>query len=565
MKTYGRLRWEEFHKDARWLIQAEPHILLRFKRIFEKIHKHDHGTLLLADTLENCRDLEWAIHRYPLEVKPEDLERLQGNASQHRDQILRLEQMIDPHYVPRKFEMALPAREYQARAAEILLQQGSLLILDDVGLGKTCTAICSFSDPRTLPALVVCYPFLQRQWRDEIQRFMPDLHVHIVKKGRPYELPKFMGRGPDVIIISYHKLSGWAETLGAYVRMVVFDECQELRRTESAKYSAAKHVAGNCKFTTGLSATPIFNYGVEMFNICDVVTPGKLGRREEFLREWCRRTIGDRVDDPAAFGSYLRESFTVLRRTRKEVGRELPDLVKVPYQIDIDRAPLQEIHDSAHQLASMILQNGPELFKGERLSASEQLSNMLRQATGVAKAPHAADFIRLLLESEEKIVVGAWHRSVWDVLYSRLKEFKVEWFTGTESGSAKETAKQNFVEGDSRLLFVSLRSGAGLDGLQKVCRTAVIAELDWSPAVLTQFIGRIYRDGQLDPVTAYLLLSDRGADPVMSEVLGLKREQLQGVLSQEQELVEQLESGAEHAKRLAEHYLHRQEFGRSGE
>lgn len=71
-------------------------------------------------------------------------------------------------------------------------------------------------------------------------------------------------------------------------------------------------------------------------------------------------------------------------------------------------------------------------------------------------------------------------------------------------------------------MIMSLRAGQGIDGLQKVCRTVVLGELDLSPAVHTQFCGRIFRDGQLDPVMAYFLLADYGADPVIADVLGIK-------------------------------------------
>jgi SNF2 family DNA or RNA helicase len=555
MKTYGKATWENLRDSARWAIEADPHIVLRIKRVFERISKGDHGVVYLDDTLENCRDLEWFEQRYPLEMSVEDRNRLAVNSSQHRDHILKLEQLIDPSYTPRAFDMAIPPRDYQARAAEIYLKQGDLMLVDELGLGKTCSAICSFRDARTLPAVVVCHPFLQRQWADEIKKFTPDITSHILKKTAPYELPKFFGRGPDVVISSYHKLHGWSHVLSKYAKSVIFDEAQELRRTDSGKYRAAKHLADAMKFRLGLTATPIYNMGVEMFNLCDVITPGKLGRRPEFEREWCDRYNNGKVKNPKAFGSYLRESFTMLRRTRSEVGRELPSLIRVPYQVSADKAALDEVKDAASELAKIILGQTLEQFKGERLQASEQLSNVLRQATGIAKAPHVADFVRLLLESEEKVVLCGWHRAVYDIWAARLKEFRPAWFTGSESGAKKEDEKKRFVEGDARVLFLSLRSGAGLDGLQYACRTIAIGELDWSPAVIEQNIGRVYRDGQPDPVTAYFLVSETGADPTMSEVLGLKREQLDGIRTPDHGLIEKLESGGEHAKRLAEHYM----------
>lgn len=134
-------------------------------------------------------------------------------------------------------------------------------------------------------------------------------------------------------------------------------------------------------------------------------------------------------------------------------------------------------------------------------------------------------------------------------------DFPPVMYTGTESAAAKEVSRKAFVEGDAKVLLMSLRAGAGLDGLQHACRTVVIAELDWSPAVHHQSIGRVHRDGQPDPVVAYFLVADHGADPIIVDVLGLKREQIDGVIDPNAELVERLEVDGDRIKRLAEAYL----------
>jgi SNF2 family DNA or RNA helicase len=553
MKTYGKV----WLAEPEWLIEAEPHILLRLKRVFERIHKGSHGTVKLRNTIENARDLDWFIERYPMAISDGDRRALRRGAKKHQDHILLMEQMIDPNYTPRKFELPIPPRDYQARAAEITLAQGFLLLADELGLGKTFEAILTFTDGKTLPATVVAYPHLQLQWAAEIKKFAPALDVHVIKTSKPYELPKFMGRGPDVIVVTYTKLSGWAEVLAKYCNGVIFDEIQELRRNESQKYMAAKHVAADCKVRLGLTATPIFNYGGEVFNIVDVLKPGVLGARDEFGREWCHKADGDRLHDPKAFGTYLRENFIMLRRTRADVGRELPPVVRIPHRIDADAKALDEVKDSAAELAKIIMAQTAESFKGERLNASEQLSNLLRQATGIAKAPYVAEFVNLLLESGEPVILAGWHRAVYEIWRSKLEKAgrKIAWYTGSESPVAKEAAKKAFVDGEADAMFLSLRSGAGLDGLQSRCKTVVFGELDWSPAVHEQLIGRLHRDGQDDNVMAYFLVSDEGADPVISEVLGLKREQLEGIRNPHQDIIEKLETGGDHAKKLAAHYL----------
>jgi len=336
--------------------------------------------------------------------------------------------------------------------------------------------------------------------------------------------------------------------------MIVWDEVQELRHQETAKYNAAKFLADKVPVKMGLSATPIYNYGQEIFNVTDCIAPGELGSRQEFLTEWCPDY--QCIKDPAAFGVYMRESGLMLRRTRADVGRELPALSIMTEEIETDDKALDSMEKGCDELARIILAKG-ENYKGQKMQAASEFDMRMRQATGIAKAPYVAAFVELLLEQGEQVVIYAWHREVYAILEKRLSRFNPVLYTGSESGSAKERAKLSFISGHSKVMLISLRSGAGLDGLQEKCKTVVFAELDWSPGVHEQNIGRVYRDGQKNPVFAYYLLSNAGSDPIVADVLGLKKQQIEGIKNPKGELVEQLSIDPHHIKKLAEAYLQR--------
>lgn len=570
MKTSGKVTYEP--KKRQWKIEAPPHIVMRLKRVFGKISNKSHASLTISDTEENARDIEWFLERYPMEVS--DLPRLRARAAAHRDRTNLVDALLSRRVAPPEFDLALPPREYQRIAAAMALASGGLLLGDDLGVGKTVSAICMLADPRTLPALIVAPTHLPKQWEREINRFAPKLRTHILKTAKPYDLTltgrsrgkqlALPGSVPDVIITSYSKIAGWAETLAPIIdgRGLVFDEVHELRNAGKpnedppAKYTAAQHLARSAGFRLGMSATPIFNYGDEFHAVVEILRPGTLGLKGEFVREWCGGSYGKnpKIADPAAFGSYLRESGIMLRRTRADVGRELPALTKVPHHVEANTAALDQVSDACAELARTILKQG-ESSRGEKLHASEELSNKLRQATGIAKAPFVAEFVRMLVETGEKVVVGLWHREVYAILMDRLADLKPVMYSGSESANQKEASKNAFVSGDAKVMLMSLRSGAGLDGLQAVCRTPVIGELDWAPAVHEQFIGRFHRDGQKDPVVAYFMISDAGADPIIVDVLGLKRGQLEGVRDPNAEIIENLEVDGDRIKKLAAGYL----------
>ncbi|MGH3993286.1 MAG: hypothetical protein ACRDSN_12605, partial [Pseudonocardiaceae bacterium] len=260
-------------------------------------------------------------------------------------------------------------------------------------------------------------------------------------------------------------------------------------------------------------------------NIMSILSPDCLGTRQEFLREWGAAEHNGKitVTDPAALGTYLREAGLMLRRTRTDVHRELPQPLRIRQPVDADPAALDHFSGDVIAMAHLVLDTAAD--QQQRWTAAGNLDWRLRHATGVAKAPYVAAFVHMLLESEQRLVLFGWHRAVYDIWRCHLTKHRPVLYTGTETPRHKQLAAEQFIQGDSRVLIMSLRAGAGLDGLQHAASMAVFGELDWSPGVHDQCIGRFARDGQDATVAAYFLVSDHGADPVMDEVLQLKRMQ----------------------------------------
>src|SRR3546814_5732414 len=69
---------------------------------------------------------------------------------------------------------------------------------------------------------------------------------------------------------------------------IFYDELQELRTGRSSmKGAAAAVLSQNTERRLGLTATPVYNYGIDIFNVMSFLSEGALGTREEFTREWC--------------------------------------------------------------------------------------------------------------------------------------------------------------------------------------------------------------------------------------------------------------------------------------
>ncbi len=557
--NYGSLDETPSH----WLVKATPDVMIRLKRIFPRAKGTRSGEIRLKKTPEIAMELKWVMSRWPLEGNTGELEALADEYRQRQEKIQRImggEGLAGTGLL----ELARAPRDYQQVAADLAITTKSLLLADELGLGKTMSGAMVLRDRSLLPALVVCPTHLPTQWVSELEKTLPMLRTHILTSGKPYiisEKREMKGRNPHVIITNYHKVPGWADHLAGNIRCVIFDEVQELRRAESQKYVSCARIADGCDVRIGLSGSPVYNYAGEIHNILSVLAPDALGTRGEFAREWGSGRWHDKlaVHDPAALGFHLRNAGLMLRRTRKEVGRELPEVTKIMHTVDSDPDVYERLMDGTIDLAQTILEGEKE----EAFKAAGQLDWKVRRATGVAKAPYVAEFTKLVLESEERVVLFGWHRDVYGILMAKLRRERPVLYTGSESPQAKQRAVERFLKpakdfDGARVLIMSLRAGLGLDGLQHACSVAIFGELDWSPAVLDQCLGRLHRDGQQDPVFGYYLVSNKGSDPVIADVLGVKRMQSEPLRDPDAELLEVADT-SERLKDLARRVLAQRE------
>lgn len=554
-RTYGAIELvadAAGSRHATWRIaEIEPHVAIRLKQIFPRINKTARPPFDLTGGPQLDADLNWFCQRYPMRMSTQAAARMAARTTLFELGQAELGAILSPAWQPPSTAGFRPGTEpygYQVQAAELARRTGRLLLMDEMGLGKTVSAIATVLAPDFLPALVVPQTHLPGQWAEKIAEFT-ELRCHIVKQTKPYELPP-----SDVVICPYSKLAGWidyAETAG--FKSVVFDEIQELRAgATTAKGAAAQAFARQAQLVLGLSGTPIYNYGEEIWRICDFLEEGSLGDWWDFVREWCKPGPGGKwvVRDPQALGTFLRESHLALRRTRTDVGHERKFANAIVHTIDTDAEVLE---DGAALMASLARQVIGGSFT-ERGQASRELDMMMRHATGVAKARHVAAFVRILLDAGQPVLLCGWHRDVYEIWQRELAAYRPLLYTGSESPARKERTKRAFIDGETDLMIMSLRSGAGLDGLQARARTIVFGELDWSPKVHEQCVARLDRPGQAHQVDAIYLVSDSGSDPAVIGVLGLKSSQSQGIVDPLSAPAEQ-NADATRIRQLAEKYL----------
>lgn len=544
-KTYGRVAFS----GGRWVLSdVPPYVAIKLKAIFPAIPKTRVGSFEFPHSPPICTDLEWFLDRYPMTISAPDAQMLiNGRFRFERDQN-EIASILSHDWKPSGRVALKPGKKLypnQEKAVELVDRLKRLLLMDDLGLGKTVTALGVLLKTNALPAAIIVQAHLPSQWVEEFIKPFTNLTVHVIQGRQPYTLPP-----ADIYLFRYTNIAGWVDIAATGLfRAVICDEMQELRHgTDTEKGKAAEVFFRMAEIRMGLTATPVFNYASEIFKIMNLIEPGCLGDWWEFVREWCvSKGTKWLVRDPDALGTYLRDMNLTLRRERG--GRPVNS---ISVEVDYDEKVERDAADLTRTLAQKVLSGS----FAERGQASRELDMFARMITGVAKAKSVAAYVRMLLKAGGgPIILAGWHRDVYAIWAEELAEFSPVFYTGTESTRQKDRAKAAFISGKTDLLVISLRSGAGLDGLQHRCSTVVVGELDWSPKVHEQLIGRVDRPGQpAEQVTAIYLYTNSGSDPVMIELAGIKASQGRGITDPMKGAVEVF-SDESRIRLLAERYL----------
>ena len=432
---YGTLSYNRRSKC--WTIKGEPCVTEMAKRLFPGSERK-RGEARFTANRRIIGEVNWLMLRYPLEIAARDRALWERSLEQAREHAIRREQALrlPARCAPPEGSFAGELREFQKEGLSFLMTNERTLLADEMGLGKTVQALACLAATGDLPALLVVPPHLMRNWEAETTRFLRvggrRPRICVIRGLKPYALPE-----ADIYIIHYLLLRGWKKTLPEMgFKCVIFDEMQELRHAGTEKYSAASLVAEKCERVIGLSGTPIYNRGAEIWNVMNILDFHCLGDWESFTREWCDGYGNHIVRDPGLLGAHLRREGLILRRTKQEVLAELPPKRRLVQEIDSDDKVYRELMRPVMEMLGSLRALLPDAK--ERALLEERISTGERQATGVAKAPFVAAFVRALLDSGEKVLLFAHHPAVMDIYKKELASYKPVFITGRESTAQKE-------------------------------------------------------------------------------------------------------------------------------
>lgn len=162
-------------------------------------------------------------------------------------------------------------------------------LADDMGLGKTLQAIAWLDALRRkgrlegLPALIVAPASLLSNWKEEAQRFAPELILRIMHPSSPDPWqPENTLRRKDchAVITTYGMAARTSALADLHFPAIILDEAQAIKNAGSARSRAIRSLHGERRIA--LSGTPVENNLNELWSLMEFLNPGLLGSRKSF-------------------------------------------------------------------------------------------------------------------------------------------------------------------------------------------------------------------------------------------------------------------------------------------
>jgi superfamily II DNA or RNA helicase len=426
-------------------------------------------------------------------------------------------------------------------------------LADDMGLGKTLQTLSFLRHvAERYPDethLVVCPTSLLYNWESEMKKFVPDLEGHLYY-GSLRVLTAEVFRRVRVVLTSYGMLRSDVEELAAFQwGYVILDESQAIKNPSSLARKAVQRLRSRNRMA--LSGTPVQNSTFDLYAQMDFLNPGMLGSQDFFRTQFA--TPVDRNGDKEAAARLRKLVYPfVLRRTKEQVARDLPDKTEMILWCEMgeeqrriyDRfketyraALLDRIGEEGMGKSSIYVLEGltklrqicdhPALLKGGipgEGSGGEALSG----ASGGVEAYSGASakLEELIREIEEntghhKALVFSQFTSMLALIRAALEEKGIPYLylDGSVAAEERKRAVEQFQEEeDTRIFLISLKAG-GVGLTLTAADYVYLVDPWWNPAAEQQAIDRSHRIGQEKKVFAYRMIC---RDTVEEKILQLQ-------------------------------------------
>jgi superfamily II DNA or RNA helicase len=426
------------------------------------------------------------------------------------------------------------------------------ILADDMGLGKTVQVLALMQRRRTRrqsrgPSLIVVPRSLVFNWLQEAAKFTPRLRVLDYTGPNRHPLRETFN-DHDVIITTYGTMrSDIVELAAISFDYAILDEAQAIKNSDSQSAKAARLI--KARHRLAMTGTPIENHLGELWSIFEFLNPGMLGSAAVFKKH--ANGIAGQDPEARAWLSKALRPF-ILRRTKKQVVKDLPDKIEQTLYCDMEPDQRKLYDDLILHYRSRLLKMGSDELKQSKIEVLEALLR-LRQAachpglidperTGDASAKLDMMIPQILevVDEGHKVLVFSQFTSFLAIVKKRLDEegLTYEYLDG-RTRNRQERVERFQNDPDVPIFLISLKAG-GLGLNLTAAEYVFLLDPWWNPAVEAQAIDRSHRIGQTNTVFAYRLIARDTVEQKIVDLQQKKRDLADAILGEDNRMIAKL-------------------------
>lgn len=382
--------------------------------------------------------------------------------------------------------------DYQQAGFRHLASHTSVLLADDMGLGKSRQAVAAahfLAQGRKV--LIACPSSLIINWTREIRMVVPQATIR----------EQAFDADAQWIVTNYERLDALLAHAHEF-RVMVTDEAHLLKEATARRTRLAFDIASKVPYRFILTGTPILNNESEIHTLLRLsghpVGDMPLGRFKEAF-----------AGNPAfrlELNKRIRE--WMLRRKKDVVLKSLKGKQHQMLYIDAHadrRAQYDAVAGDSSLLALAKIQRLRTLLERIKLDAVLEMI--------------------AALQAEDKVLVFCEFKESVSALKERLATMDITAVTivGDDSNRRRQGAVDQFQQNPEVRVFIGTTRAAGVGINLTAANYVIFASLPWTPALKEQAEDRAYRNGQQRLVIVKIPLLDRTIDNDLWEMLRHKK------------------------------------------
>ena len=428
---------------------------------------------------------------------------------------------------------------------------GRVLLCDEVGLGKTVEAGMLIKEYLTRHmarnVLILTPPAFISQWQEEMENKFGLKFLTMEDSGFAKDPQEFWKEKHIIASLNAAKSKrNFDHVIRQFYDILVIDEAHHLRNRATQSWELVNRVQK--KFIFLLTATPVQNNLLELYNLITLLKPGQFKTEKVFKQEFMGKGHGHLPAQKEKLRSILRE--VMIRNTRSVIDLKLPKRFATTLRLDPSDSE-KEIYQSLNQYlrennvarmtANLLLReagSSPFALQGTllNLSSHEPLSKITalieRLDSEGPKFCKTQALLEILQKNpvEKKLIFTQFLKSMDYLMAVLIKEgiaFAI--FRGSMTAAEKDLAIKQFR--DDVPVLISMESGGEGRNIQ-FCNTIINFDLPWNPMRIEQRIGRIHRIGQTRDVFVFNLSVKDTLDDYIIDILDNKINMFQMVIGE---------------------------------